>query len=132
MILTFIGFGWPIMKLLTSSVAAAIAVAGLCLADQPLSSHQILPSNFRPPQVFKNTDSVRNINLEKGYVKVSINVAIENVDKKPQDEYFIPFDSEAIRNVGGLEVRERDKKDKPAFRTELIEYDTSRLVFRAS
>ncbi|KAL8864747.1 MAG: hypothetical protein Q9174_007237, partial [Haloplaca sp. 1 TL-2023] len=51
------------------------------------------------------------------------NVVIENIDSKPQDEYYIPFSADVISKVGGLEVR--DKKDQgPAFKTEVVEYDT--------
>ena len=92
----------------------------------PLSSHFILPSNFKPSQVFKNVNVIRNINLEKGYVKETINVVIENVDAKPQDEYYIPFEAEVIGNVGGLEVRDKKEPGQPAFKSDLVEYDSSR------
>ena len=103
-----------------------------CFAEQnlstPLSSHQILPDNFKPPQVFKNTNLLRSINLEKGYVKETINVVIENVDAKEQDVYYLPFKAEAIGNVGGLEVRDKKNSDIPAFLNELVEYDPYRRV----
>ena len=91
-----------------------------------LSSHQILPDNFKPPPVFKNTNLVRNINLEKGYVRETINVVIENVDAKEQDIYYLPFKAEAIGNVGGLEVRDKKNSDIPAFYNEVVEYDPYR------
>ena len=92
----------------------------------PLSSHQILPDNFKPPQVFKNANLMRHTNLEKGYVRETINVVIENTDKNPQNEYFIPFKAEVIASVGGLEVRDKKAPEKPAFRAELVEYDPYR------
>ena len=92
----------------------------------PLSSHFILPTNFKPPQFFKNANVVRNINIEKGYVKQTINVVIENVDAKSHDEYYIPFEAEVIGSVGGLEVRDKKDPGQPAFKSELIEYDSSR------
>ena len=113
-------------------VIAALTVLPLSLTlaaesnTSTLSSHFILPSNFKPPLVFKNTNVVRNINLEKGYVKETINVVIENVDAKSQDEYYIPFEAEVIGNVGGLEVRDKKDPSHPAFKSELIEYDASR------
>ena len=92
----------------------------------PLSSHQILPNNFKPPQVFKNANLLRNINLEKGYVRETVNVVIENIDAKSQETYYIPFKAEAIGNVGGLEVRDKKDPEKPAFRCEIVEYDPYR------
>lgn len=94
--------------------------------SQPLSSHQILPDNFKPPQVFKNANLLRNINLEKGYVSETVNVVIENIDAKEQDTYYIPFKAEAIGNVGGLEVRDKKDPENPAFRSEVVEYDPYR------
>ena len=91
-----------------------------------LSSHQILADNFKPPQIFKNANLLRNINLEKGYVRETVNVVIENIDSKEQDTYYIPFKAEAIGNVGGLEVRDKKDPDKPPFRSEVVEYDPYR------
>ena len=69
---------------------------------------------------------MRHINLEKGYVRHTVNVVIENTDEKPQDEYYIPFKSSEISNVGGLEVRDKKDPEKPVFRSEVVEYDTYR------
>lgn len=96
------------------------------ILSTPLSSQIILPSNFRPPQVFTNINLLRTINLEKGYVKETINVVIENADSNPQNEYYIPFKAELIGKVGGLEVRDKKDPDKPAFKTEIVEYDPLR------
>lgn len=92
----------------------------------PLSSHQILPDNFKPPQVFKNANLLRNINLEKGYVREIVKIVIENINAKEQDTYYIPFKAETIGNVGGLEVRDKKNPDMPPFRSEVVEYDTYR------
>lgn len=117
-------------------IAAVFAIAlSPCAAESnlstPLSSHQILPNNFKPPQVFKNTNLVRNVNLEKGYVRESINVVIENTDSKPQDEYYIPFRAEEIGRVGGLEVRDKKDVEKQPFLSETVEYDTYRYEYTA-
>lgn len=112
-------------------VAAGFAIfSSLCSAESnlstPLSSHQILPNNFKPPQVFKNTNLVRNVNLEKGYVRESINVIIENIDSNAQNEYYIPFKGEEIGRIGGFEVRDKKDAEKPPFASETVEYDSSR------
>ncbi|KAI9706920.1 MAG: dolichyl-diphosphooligosaccharide--protein glycosyltransferase subunit 1, partial [Bogoriella megaspora] len=104
------------------------ALSSFCAADsnvsKPLSSKQILPSNFKPPQVFKNVNLVRNINLEKSYPRETINVVIENVDKKPQSEYYLPFEPGTIERIGGLEVRDKKNPDGGVFKAETAEYDT--------
>ena len=90
------------------------------------SSHNILPDSFRPPPVFRNVHLMRHTNLEKGYVKETINVVIENIDKSPQDQYYFPFKAEAIGKVGGLEVRDKKEPEKSSFISELVEYDPYR------
>lgn len=92
----------------------------------PQSSRQILPSTFKPPQVFKNVNLLRNINLEKGYVRESINLVIENIDSKPQDEYYLPFEESIISKVGGLEVGDKKNPEKGRFPVEVVEYDPQR------
>lgn len=76
--------------------------------------------------MFKNVNLLRNINLEKGYIKERINVVIENTDAKQQSEYYIPFKSEVIGKVGGLEVRDKKDPEQPKFQTEVVEYDPYR------
>jgi len=93
----------------------------------PLSSHIILSSSFKPPQVFINVNLLRNVNLEKAYVKEVVNVVIQNTDSKPQDKYYIPFEAHVVGNVGGLEVRDKKDSSRPIFRSELVEYDALRL-----
>ena len=118
------------MKFSIFALACLPFLHSFCMAESnlssTLSSHSILPSNFKPPQVFKNVNLVRNVNLEKGYVKETINVVIENIDAKPQDEYYLPFDASVVENVGGLEVRDKKDASKPAFKSELVEYDPFR------
>ena len=118
------------MRSLTGFTACLCSIFTIIVADldlsSPLSSHQILPDNFKPPQVFKNANLLRNINLEKGYVRETVNVVIENIDAKEQDTYYIPFKAEAIGNIGGLEVRDKKDPEKPAFRTDVVEYDPYR------
>lgn len=111
-----------------SSCLAAIsgfAVAELNLS-QPLLSKQVLPSTFKPPQVFKNANLVRTTNLDKSYPRETINVIIENIDSKPQSEYYLPFESSLISRIGGLEVKDKKAAEKGSFKVEVVEYDTER------
>lgn len=103
-------FGW--------FAAASAAYNG----SDPLLSKQILPA-FKPPQVFRNTNLVRNVNLEKGYPRETINIVVENIADKPQDEYYVPFTSSVIARVGGFEVRDKKEPEKPAFEAEIVEFD---------
>lgn len=114
-----------------SVVAIGTSLLSMVYAAQsnltaPLASHLILPNEFKPPQVFKHINLLRNINLERGYVRETVNVVVENTDAKPQSEYYIPFKAELISKVGGLEVRDKKDPEKPAFRNEVVEYDTDR------
>ena len=122
----------PKMKILSVFAASLAVIPELCFAESnqstPLPSHQILPKNFKPSQVFKNTNLVRNVNLEKGYVRETINVVIENIDGKPQDEYYIPFKASDIGKVGGFEVRDKKDAEKPAYVGEIVEYDPYRYI----
>ncbi|KAJ5102798.1 hypothetical protein N7532_003327 [Penicillium argentinense] len=96
-----------VLGLVTSSLAAA--------TNLTTPSRLALPADFKPPQVFKNTNLVRNTNLEKGYVRETINVVVENVDKQPQSDYYIPFPDEVFERVGGFEVRDKKAADKGRF-----------------
>ncbi|KAG8532686.1 uncharacterized protein KY384_002563 [Bacidia gigantensis] len=114
------------MQLLNVFFIYLSSLGTLSLADtneSTLTSRQILPNSFKPPPVFKNVHLLRNINLEKGYARESINVVVENLDSKPQDTYFLPFRAESIQKIGGLEVRDKKDPEKPAFKSEVVEYD---------
>ncbi|KAF2088651.1 oligosaccharyltransferase alpha subunit [Saccharata proteae CBS 121410] len=112
---------------LTLSCLAALVPSFCAAADsnitKPLSSKQILPSSFKPPQVFRNANLVRNVNLEKNYPKETINVIIENIDEKPQSEYYLPFEAGLISRIGGLEVRDKKDAAKGTFDVEVVEFD---------
>ena len=101
------------MRLSTLAAICGILADSFCSAESNLTiqqtSRQILHSDFKPPQFFQNINLVRNTNLDKGYVRETINVVIENVDKEPQSEYYLPFEYDVIAKVGGIEAR--DKKD---------------------
>ncbi|KAJ5894481.1 hypothetical protein N7495_006172 [Penicillium taxi] len=70
------------------------------------------PPDHKIPQVFKNTNLVRSTNLEKGYVRETVNLVVENIDKEPQSSYYIPFPSEVFGHVGGFEVRDKKAPEK--------------------
>lgn len=108
------------------SIASTAFCAEQGNLSKPLTSRIILPANFKPPQFFQNVNLVHIINLEKSYPKESINVAIQNIAKTPQDEYFIPFTSRQMETVGGLEVRNRKDVDSPLFEVGAVEFDPER------
>lgn len=84
-----------------------------CAAESNNNNAQtILAKDFKPPQVFKNTNLVRNTNLEKGYVRETINVVVENIDKKPQSNYYVPFPADVFSHIGGFEVRDKKSPEK--------------------
>ena len=118
------------MRLLSLLAPCLYLLPPSCADDsnltEPLSSHQILPGSFKPPQVFKHVNLVRNINLEKSYVRETINVVVENTDVGPQDVYYFPFNADTIGRVGGFEVRDKKESSKPSFPAEVVEYDPYR------
>ena len=65
-------------------------------------------------------------------MKETVNVVIENIDKQEQDTYYIPFKAEIIGKVGGLEVRDKKDPEKPAFLSELVEYNPYRCGLLSS
>lgn len=110
------------------SFASAVVCVEKGNLTKPLTSKLILPSTFKPAQNFKNANLVHIINLEKNYPKESINVVIENVASTPQDEYFIPFTSQQMATIGGLEVKDRKDSESPLFEVDAVEFDTTRHV----
>jgi oligosaccharyltransferase complex subunit alpha (ribophorin I) len=108
------------------SFAATALCADKSNLTKPLTSKNVLPSTFKPPQVFKNINLVHVINLEKNYPKESINVVIENPTLTPQDEYFISFTAEQMEKIGGLEVRDRKAPELGTFAVEPVKIDGNR------
>ncbi|KAL5114398.1 dolichyl-diphosphooligosaccharide--protein glycosyltransferase subunit 1 [Pleosporales sp. CAS-2024a] len=107
-----------------SCVAALSSFAAAELNDsKPLLSKQVLPSTFAPPQVFKNNNLVRTISLDKAYPRETISIVIENIDVKPQSEYYLPFESSLLAQVGGLEVRDKKETSKGSFKVEVVGFD---------
>lgn len=90
------------------------------------ASQAKLPATFKPAQVFKNANLVHVISLERNYVKESINVLIENIDSKPQDEYYLPFTADQMSRLGGLEVKDRKDANAGPFGVEAVEFDPER------
>jgi oligosaccharyltransferase complex subunit alpha (ribophorin I) len=118
------------MRSLNLFAGCLAAVSSFASAElnhsKPLLSKQLLPSTFAPPQVFKNNNLVRNINLDKGYPRETVNVIIENIDAQPQSEYYLPFETSLISKIGGLEVRDKKNADSGIFKVEVVGFDTER------
>lgn len=104
---------WAAVSLLVTATTAQSN------ATEQRQSQQILHADFKPPQVFENVNLVRTTNLEKGYVRETINIVVSNVDKKPQSEYYLPFEYDTIGKIGGIEVRDKKDAAKPLFNVRL-------------
>lgn len=112
------------MKWSTIFAAFSLCADCLCSAEPNLthnlqSAQKLLQDGFKPPQVFRNVNLVRNTNLEKGFVREQINVVIENVDTTPQSEYYLPFDYDTVGKVGGFEAREKQAAESEILNTYL-------------
>jgi oligosaccharyltransferase complex subunit alpha (ribophorin I) len=115
-------------------LAATTALWSCCILHYAVASPfstLVLPSDWRPPQTFRNVNLVRNTNLEKGYVRETINVVVENVDKQPQGDYYLSFSSDVFKRVGGLEVRDKKAPEEGKFQGEAVELDPLRFVFNS-
>ena len=66
--------------------------------------------------------------MEKSYARETINVVIENVDKSPQSEYFLPFEKGTVGRIGGVEVRDKKQPEKGGFLAEVVVTDPGRYV----
>ena len=117
--------------------AAAAALCGLLTStalaadsnsSSPASARIVLPNDFSPPRHFKNVNLLRNINLEKGYVREQINVVIENIADTPQTEYYLPFATDVAGKVGGLEVWDKNDAKKTKYEVEATEYLPFRYI----
>jgi len=64
--------------------------------------------------------------LDKAYPREVINVVIENIDAKPQSEYYLPFEASLLSRVGGLEVRDKKDAEKGSFKVEVVGFDAER------
>lgn len=104
---------WAACMLLISTVTCQTN------ATNQKQSQQILQADFKPPQVFENVNLVRTTNLEKGYVRETINLVVSNTDKQPQSEYYLPFQYDLAGKVGGIEVRDKKDAAKPPFQVSL-------------
>src|SRR4051794_28778901 len=81
---------------------------------------------FSPPQVFKNTNLLRTVDMSRGLVKETIAVIIENTSEQPQSEYYLgPFSLDELEMVSYVEAK--DKKEGTPCTTEFNE-DPSRFV----
>ncbi|EXJ72674.1 oligosaccharyl transferase complex subunit OST4 [Cladophialophora psammophila CBS 110553] len=103
---------------LSSVVGAVLALCtGVFGADSNLTAHwspkEILTVDSEPPQVFENTNLVRTINLEKGYVRETTNVLVTNTDKSPQYHYYVPLEYDLMGKIGGFDARDKKKPEIP-------------------
>ena len=105
------------MRLLSAAGAFLGLCAGMLGAEsnltEPRSTQKILTGDFKPPQVFENTNLVRTINLEKGYVRETTNILITNTDHAPQSEYYMPIEYDLMGRIGGFDARDKKNPDLP-------------------
>ncbi|RAH45953.1 dolichyl-diphosphooligosaccharide--protein glycotransferase subunit OST1 [Aspergillus brunneoviolaceus CBS 621.78] len=112
---------------LTALCGLFLSTSSFVCADSTSSSSPVaLPSDFKPAQVFKNTNLVRNTNLEKSYLRETINVVVENVAKQAQSDYYLALPSDLYDKVGVLEVRDKSAPEKGRLDVQATEIDSSR------
>lgn len=117
-----------VFSALLSLLSLSSASSSEARDNKSSSTSTTLPATFKPPQVFKNANLVHIISVEKNYVKENINVLVENIDKAPQDEYFVPFTADQMSRLGGVEVKDRKDTNAGLFLATAAEFDQERLV----
>ncbi|GES64436.1 oligosaccharyl transferase subunit [Aspergillus terreus] len=101
------------------------AIAAVCgLFTSLACAAESTAADFTPPPAFKNVNLVRTTNLEKGYVRETINVVVENVDTEPRSSYYLAMPTEVFDKVGGLEVRDKKAPEKGRFEVDSLLVDS--------
>lgn len=89
-----------------------------------LTTSLVSCSAFTPPQVFKNVNLLRSIDITKPYVKETTAVIVENISEKPQKEYYFPFPKDVLPKLSFIEARDK-KGNLGEFETKLVETSNS-------
>jgi len=79
-------------------------------------------ATFIPPQVFKNNNLLRTVDLSKPYVRETTAVIVENVSKEPQTEYYVQFPKDVVPKISSIEARDK-KGGLGDFEVKLVEFD---------
>ena len=111
--------------LLSSALGLFLSAEAKVLRPSNHEQHE----TFLPPKVYKQSNLIRNIQLEKVYARETISLVIENVDGKEQYDYYLPFDSDVASRIGGFEAGDKDQLQDGLFNYEIISNETSRSVF---
>jgi oligosaccharyltransferase complex subunit alpha (ribophorin I) len=117
------------MRLLQWALLGLTGATAAADSNLTYESRNILPATFAPPKHFRNVNLVRNINLEKSYPKETVNVVIENIDSKPQSEYYLPVEQGLLGRVGGMEVKDKKDAANTGFLVEVVGIDPARYAF---
>ena len=105
---------------------STLFVAASC-ASPNVESKLALPADFTPPQVFKNTNLLRTIDLSKPWTKEIVAIIVENISGEKQSDYFVPFDKDVMGKVSYFEAR--DKKGSAGdFQASKVEFNPERYA----
>jgi oligosaccharyltransferase complex subunit alpha (ribophorin I) len=115
---------WSISRLRPFGCAVALLSLSsvVSLASATNATVKTLLDSFTVPQVFENSNLVRNINLERSYPRETTNLVLKNIGSKPESKYYYLFPSDLIPHVSGLEVKDRNNAKAGQFRVELAQY----------
>lgn len=99
---------------------SSLTTAESNLTVQQQSEQKLLNSDFKPAPVFENTNVVRTINLDKGYVRETVNVLVTNTDKAPQSEYYVPFEYDLIGKISGFDARDKQNAERGPLESNIV------------
>jgi oligosaccharyltransferase complex subunit alpha (ribophorin I) len=85
----------------------------------------VFPADFTPPQVFKQSNLLRTIDLTKPYAREIIAAVVENISKQPQSEFYLPVDKATLPKLSYVEARNK-KGSGEEFVVTPVEYNDDR------
>jgi oligosaccharyltransferase complex subunit alpha (ribophorin I) len=90
-------------------------------------SRLVLPKGFSPPQVWKNTNLLRTIDITKPYIRETIAVIIENTSEEPQADYYVPLAKDTVPHLSYFKAKDK-KGNGEEFSVSAVEFDSERFV----
>jgi oligosaccharyltransferase complex subunit alpha (ribophorin I) len=118
-----------LLRLLAVTFLSFCATVVSSSSSSTNSSAAKLLSPFTPPNVFENTNLVRNVNLERSYSRETTNIVIKNIGREAESQYYYAFASDEITNVGGFEVKDKKNAKLGPFQVKLARYEQPMSYF---
>lgn len=96
--------GWSVYALCWSLLTASIVYSD---SNSTTTHSKILSGSgpFNPPMNFVNRNIQQTYDFSKSYVRISATISFENIASSAQTQYYIPFGSETLASIGGIQAK---------------------------